>query len=451
MRVAYLALAALLSGCVIQAPAPPTEPPPPPQAYSPPDEAAPPEESAPEAAVSVNVDPPLYQPAPIAVAWAPPPMLVEVPPPEPFAAAVWVGGYWVWQGNWVWAHGHWVAPPGAEYMWVHPYYEHRGDEVIFIDGHWSQRGVAFVPPPPGLRLVAERPAYGVMPGPRPLGPDGCFVPAPPGSRAGIIIPAPVGTAPAVVTSAPAVVNVGMRITNNVTTVNNVHVTNVTNITNVTIVAPAAATANGHAFNTAVPAAPHLAASRPALVPARAPEPVSTHPLPAYVPGSRPPALPHAQPVVSGGAPAGHVPPAFNREPQPVRAGPGSAVPVANEPRPQAPYMGAPQPQLTRDAPPGHEPPNVHEIPPGHAPPSVREVPPGHAPQPGREPPTPRDVPAHASPAPAVAHTNPAPGVAPPRPQPVSNKPVPAAPAADTAHKPAGQSQPHDKQKEQGEH
>ncbi len=256
MRLALYALVtALLTGCVVyQVPAP--------QAGAarpcglsasagrgarPP--APPPEEQAAAPAVSVYVEPPTSSsPPPIAVGWAPPPMLVEVPPPEPFAGAIWVGGYWVWQGNWVWAHGHWMGPPQPQYVWVHPYYEHRAGEVIFIDGHWSPPGVAFVPPPPGV-LVVETPAVGVIPGPRPLGPEGCFVPAPPGSRAGIIIPAPVGTAPAVVTSAPAVVNVGMRITNNVTTVNNnvnnvtnvTNITRVTNVTNVTIVAPPGAT------------------------------------------------------------------------------------------------------------------------------------------------------------------------------------------------------------------
>src|SRR3974390_2411797 len=225
MRLALYAFLAALAGCVVQGPAPTPAPPPP-------------EYPPPAPAVSVFVEPPVAEPAPIAVGGAPPPMLVEVPSPMPFVGAVWVGGYWVWQGNWVWAHGQWMGPPRPEYMWVHPYYEHRGDEVIFIDGHWSPPGVVFVPPPPGLRLVVETPAVGVIRGPRPIGPEGCFVPAPPGSRAGIIIPAPVGTAPAVVTSAPAVVNVGMRITNNVTTVNNVtNVTNITRVTNVTIVAP----------------------------------------------------------------------------------------------------------------------------------------------------------------------------------------------------------------------
>ena len=364
MRFALFALVAALAGCVVYQVPPPAQAPPP--AEAPPQaEATPPEEQAPEPVVSVNVEPAVVQPAPIAIGWAPPPMLVEVPPQSPFFGAVWVGGYWVWQGNWVWAHGHWMGPPRQDYVWVHPYYEHRGDAVIFIDGHWSAPGVVFVPPPPTLHLVVETPAVGVIAGPRPIGPDGCFVPAPPGSRAGIIIPAPVGTAPAVVTSAPAVVNVGMRITNNVTTVNNVNnsvtnvtnVTRVTNVTNVTIVGPPGATATGHAYNTMVPAAPHLAAARPALVQARAPEPVSTRPLPVYTPGSRPPALPHPQPVSAGatgrpGEALGH-----EREPQSLHGGPGTAAaPQAAHPTPTAfgRDPGHTNPESAREYPGGYE-------------------------------------------------------------------------------------------------
>ena len=373
MRVVLFSVAALLSGCVVYQvpPSSPAPPPPAPEAYSPPADAPPPEDSAPAPAVSVYVEPPVVQPAPIAVGWAPPPMLVEVPPPVPYMGAVWVGGYWVWQGNWVWAHGHFMEPPRPDYLWVHPYYEHRGDAVIFIDGHWSAPGVVFVPPPPSLTLVVERPAVGVIAGPRPIGPEGCFVPAPPGSRAGIIIPAPVGTAPAVVTSAPAVVNVGMRITNNVTTVNNVNnnvtnvtnITRVTNVTNVSIVAPPGATASGRAYNTMVPAAPHLAAARPALVQARAPEPVSTRPLPVYTPGSRPPPLPHpppmhAQPVNAGVAP-GRAGEAFAREPESLHTGPGTATAPAAHPTPTAfgrdPAHGNPEPSRPeREYPGGYE-------------------------------------------------------------------------------------------------
>jgi hypothetical protein len=256
--------------------------------------------------VSVYVEPPIEEPPPIAVGWAPPAMLVESPPPPPFQDAVWVGGYWVWQGNWVWAHGHWMAPPRANYAWVHPYYEHRDGVVIFVAGHWSPPGVVFVPPPPGLHLTVEVAAPGVIAGPRPIGPNGCFVPPPPGSRPGFIVPAPIGTAPAVVTGAPPVVAVGMRITAN-TTVNNrttnvTNITNVTNVTNVTIVAPAGATAGGKAFNSQVPARANLAAAQPSVVKAVAPEPASRKPIPNYRPGSKPVALPAAQAVNTTGAP-----------------------------------------------------------------------------------------------------------------------------------------------------
>jgi hypothetical protein len=317
MRIVLFFLVLLVGGCVIQAP---------PREVIQPAPVA--EEAAPPPPVSVYEEPPLSEPAPIAVGWAPPPMLVEVPPPTPFPYAVWVGGYWVWQGNWVWAHGHWMAPPRAQYVWVHPYYEHRGDAVIFINGHWSAPDVAFVPPPPGLVLAVEPAAAGVMPGPRAMGPEGCFVPAPPGSRRGIIVPAPMGTAPAVMTSAPPVVAVGMRVTNNSTNIRNTNITNVTNvthITNVTIVAPPAATQNGRAFSSSVPAAPHLAAARPAVVQARAPEPVSKRPVAQYVSAHAAPAPPPPKP--HGTVADAHLRPVVAHEPQPVHAGSaGSAQP-----------------------------------------------------------------------------------------------------------------------------
>jgi hypothetical protein len=197
--------------------------------------------------------------------------------------------------------------------------------VIFINGHWAAPGVVFMPPRPELVLAVEPPAVGVIPGPRPIGPEGCFVPAPPGSRRGIIIPAPVGTAPAVVTSAPPVVAVGMRVTTNVTNIHNTNITNVTNVTNVTIMAPPAATANGRAFSSSVPAAPHLAAARPAVVQARAPEPLSKRPVAPYVSAHAHPAAPPSQP--HGAVADARLQSVVAREPQPVHAGStGSAQP-----------------------------------------------------------------------------------------------------------------------------
>jgi len=255
---------------------------------------------APQPVVSVYVDPPLMQPPPIQIGWAPPPMLVETPPPMPYPDAAWTGGYWTWEGNWVWAHGRWLQPPHPGYNWVNPYYEHRGGEVVFINGFWAAPGVVFMPPPPNIYIALAEVALGVIPGPRPIGPEGVFIPPPPGSHFGLIVPAPIGTAPAVITSAPPIINQGMYISH---TTNITNITNVTNIHNVTIIAPANSTANGQAFNHAVPGDAHLAAALPAMVKAVAPEPASPHPIPAYTPGRPLTSLPAAQmvhPVVPPG-------------------------------------------------------------------------------------------------------------------------------------------------------
>lgn len=244
-------------------------------------------EQPPAAVVSVYVDPPLVQPEPIAVEFAPPPMLVQMPPPQPFADAVWIGGYWGWQGRWVWCSGRWAPAPQPGYVWTHPYYENRDGVVVYVAGFWRAPTVAFVPPPP-VRLRLEVTLGGVT-GVRPIGPPGVFVPPPPGSRLGIVVPAPVGTAPAVVMSAPPVVNVGMRVQANTsvdshdvthinqTTVNNVR--NVTNVTNVTIVAPPGATASGKAYQGTAPALAHLAAAQPSSVHVAAPRPSAVQATP----------------------------------------------------------------------------------------------------------------------------------------------------------------------------
>ncbi len=279
--------------------------------------------------VSVYVEPPLVQPEPVLIDVAPPPMLVEVPPPQPFPGAVWTGGYWGWQGRWVWCAGRWSPPPRPDYVWVQPYYEHRDGAVVFVSGFWAAHGVAFVPPPPGLHLSVQVAIGG---GVRPVGPMGVFVPPPPGSRAGLIVPAPVGTPPAVVVSAPAVTRVGMRVQQN-TTINNVdvhnttNVRNVTNITNVTIVAPPGTTANGQAYEGHVPAAAHLAAAMPAAEHApRAPVPVAA----ASVSNAPPLPMGHAQP-----APAQALAPPHQSQPQPQ---PQQQTQPQPKPQPQ------PQPQ-----------------------------------------------------------------------------------------------------------
>ena len=358
---AALAATALLSACVVEAPPRYVQAPPrPAPVYQQPAPDYAPEN---DPVVSVYVDPPLEQPAPIAVQWAPPPMLVEVPPQQPYPDAIWTGGYWAWEGRWFWSAGRWAPPPRPNFVWVQPYYEHRADVVVFVPGFWCAPERHFVPPAPGLSITVAVAAPGLrFVGRTPMGPQGVFVPPPPGSRAGIIVPAPLGTPPAVVVSAPAVVNVGMRVRGNVdvnshNTTNSV--TNITNVTNVTIEAPAGATANGQAFQNSVPARAHLAAGlAPSGRPA-APQPMSQQAIPTYQSGHAPMTLPTAQPIRNGGPDRGTTMPGGARPPVPQPQGqqalppqgqaqqgqprPGQGRPEFDQPpRTPAPINGQPQ-------------------------------------------------------------------------------------------------------------
>jgi len=258
------------------------------------------------AVVSLFVDPPVYEPEPIAIAWAPPPMLVEVPPPQPDPYSVWTGGYWTWQGDWVWCAGRWMDPPQREYVWVQPYYEHRQDRVIFIPGYWSAPDAEFIAPPIDRPIAWGYVNEGVVIGPPPEGPVGIFVPPPPGSRPGLIIPAPIGTPPAVVVSAPPVLAVGMRVSGSFeidghrrvddNRATNYRVAAMRNVANVTVQAPATAVAGGRAFQSQVPHLASRAAAMQAQVAARAPVPASRTAVPAYVPGHTVAALPAPQKV-----------------------------------------------------------------------------------------------------------------------------------------------------------
>ncbi|MGD9585773.1 MAG: hypothetical protein AB7V34_03170 [Brachymonas sp.] len=99
----------------------------------------------------------VVQPDPLLIPYDPPPVLVETPPPMPFIGAIWIGGYWTWQNQWVWARGHWASAPRPGYTWTHPYYAHRGNGVVFVNGHWTAPGHRFVPPGPSTPVHAVQP------------------------------------------------------------------------------------------------------------------------------------------------------------------------------------------------------------------------------------------------------------------------------------------------------
>ena len=132
----------------------------------------------------------MEQPAPVAIPWAPPPMLWDPPPARPYYDVVWVGGHWTWwNGEWVWARGHWARPPTAGWVYSEPYYEYRGDAVVFVAGFWRPVTRVFVPPPPTVYVPLVQVRVVHVGYARPIGPHGVFVPPPPGSQPGVIVPA----------------------------------------------------------------------------------------------------------------------------------------------------------------------------------------------------------------------------------------------------------------------
>lgn len=354
MIVAAVVAGALLGGCNRNAPPPPAGG----QAALPPAAApigevsyAPP---APEPVVSVYEDPPDSEPEPVETPSAPPPMLTDPPPPAASPDEVWTGGYWAWQGTWVWVHGRWLAPPQPGYLWFNPYYEHRGGHIVFIDGFWGAPGVVFQPPgaSPGLALVT--PLTGFAPGPAPIGPEGVIIPAPPGSVAGLVIAAFVSSAPAVVTSAPPAVAVGMQVRR----VASVATPNPPSEDQVIIEAPAAAVATQEPFARTVPAQAHLAAALPPVVRMMAPPPPSARALPVYVPGRPielpppmlvraevPPELTRPRAAQSATAPqpplaTPFVPETARPEEAPAAMPPSPATPESPDERPAAPAAPA---------------------------------------------------------------------------------------------------------------
>jgi hypothetical protein len=85
----------------------------------------------------------VYDPGPVpaqeeVVAEEPPPPIVEVRPAMPFAGAVWIGGYWHWNGyRHAWVGGHWsAARPG--WSWEPHRWEHTPRGWVHVRGHWRR-------------------------------------------------------------------------------------------------------------------------------------------------------------------------------------------------------------------------------------------------------------------------------------------------------------------------
>ena len=342
--------------------------------------------SEPDTAEAVYEDPGYDDPPVVAVRYAPPPMRYEPPPPMPEQDMAWVGGYWIWQsGEWLWMTGHWLAVRPS-YYWVPPYYENRGDGVLFVPGHFLHDGIYFHPPPPSYRMVyvEARPGYRGYPPPRDQ--RGVFVPSPPGSLPGLIIPAPVGTPPQVVVSQPPVVRSGMV----------VHAAGPMGphrgYGSVTISAPPGVTRSGAVVRSGVPSRPDYAAALPPRVMVAPPRPppqvlvqhpnaVSPYMAHPVSPGQRYVLPPSARNAYQQQVQV-HEQQQRQRQPRPLpqqqnQPRPGFAQPVQQQPQQRFPPQPPPQRPVVGQPPPNRQPSPAtnRPTPPRPAPPVVKPKPP----------------------------------------------------------------------------
>jgi WXXGXW repeat (2 copies) len=82
--------------------------------------------------------PPVAPAQPVYIQTQPPPVINEVIAAAPFANAVWIPGYWHWNGfNHVWLAGHWSAPR-AGWRWEADRWTQGPQGWYRVPGHWRQ-------------------------------------------------------------------------------------------------------------------------------------------------------------------------------------------------------------------------------------------------------------------------------------------------------------------------
>lgn len=66
-----------------------------------------------------------------------PPTVNEVVTPSPAANAVWIPGYWSYDGNsYAWVSGHWEIPPANTHQYVAAHWENQGAGYFFVPSYW---------------------------------------------------------------------------------------------------------------------------------------------------------------------------------------------------------------------------------------------------------------------------------------------------------------------------
>lgn len=94
--------------------------------------------SNPPPRVYENPDDRGYRRARIESAPTPPPTPRETVPPSPAPNAIWVAGYWIYDGrSYTWVGGHWEIPPPFAHAYVPAHSEVRNGQTVYVPGYWQ--------------------------------------------------------------------------------------------------------------------------------------------------------------------------------------------------------------------------------------------------------------------------------------------------------------------------
>lgn len=67
----------------------------------------------------------------------PPPQISETVTAPPAPNALWVPGYWSFDGaRYTWFAGHWEIPPPNAHAYVAAHWENRGNANVYVQGYW---------------------------------------------------------------------------------------------------------------------------------------------------------------------------------------------------------------------------------------------------------------------------------------------------------------------------
>lgn len=68
----------------------------------------------------------------------PPPTPVDPVPPQPAVNAIWIPGFWIYDGrSYTWMRGRWEIPPPLAHTYVPAHSEMRNGQLVYVPGYWQ--------------------------------------------------------------------------------------------------------------------------------------------------------------------------------------------------------------------------------------------------------------------------------------------------------------------------